>query len=471
LPSSKQKDTFYSVTLFVTNNYQCKDSAEQTIKVKPKLQIKFNQQSMVSCEKGLVDFKNESVNSVRYFWKFGDGGLSNEVNPTYAYDHFGIYKIMLYGYDKDGCVDSSDGKSLYTVLEKPKADFSYVPGLPKLPNALVNFTAKPIVVTVNEDDLIYEWNFGDYSFPTANKNIKNPSHTYTKSGTVEVTLTVWNKQCSDMIAKPIYIEDPKPEVSFSADTTVGCAPVAVRFKNTTINATSYRWIFGDGSPDSYDKEPIHVFKYAGQWDVTLIATGTGGVVSVTAPYMIKVLPKPDADFFTNKRFLNLPNAVFKLQNISNNAIKYNWYVYDSFQNVIDGSTQRDPSFYINEVGYYSVKLVATNSYGCTDTMMKNSYLGTYKEGYVYVPTAFSPNGNTRNDDFKPSLFNVKPDNYVFRIYTRWGQKVFETTDIDATWDGTYNGQLCEQETYVWTVNGEYISNDQFALRGTLILLR
>ncbi len=471
LPPSKLKDTFYSVTLLVTNNYACQDSTEQTIKVKPKLQISFNQQSPISCEKGLVQFSNTSVNSVRYFWKFGDGGLSNEVNPSYTYDHFGIYKIMLYGYDKDGCVDSSDGKSFYKVLEKPKADFTYIPGLPKLPNATVDFTAKPLIVTVNEDSLIYEWNFGDNSFPTANKNVKNPSHTYTNSGTVIVTLTVWNKQCSDIVSKPIYIEDPKPVVAFAADTTEGCAALTVRFKNTTISANSYRWIFGDGSPDSYEKEPVHVFKFPGQWDVTLIATGTGGVVSSTAPYFIKVLPKPDADFFVSKQFLNLPNAVFKMQNISNNAIKYNWFVYDTFQNVIDGSNQRDPSFLINELGYYSVKLVATNSFGCTDTMLKNNYLGTYKEGYVYVPNAFSPNRNGRNDDFRPSLFNVKPDNYVFRIFTRWGQKVFETTDINATWDGTYNGQLCEQDTYMWTVNGEYINDDQFAMRGTLTLLR
>jgi gliding motility-associated-like protein len=471
LPPSKTKDTFYSVTLFVTNNYQCKDSAEQTIKVKPKLQIKFNQQSLVSCEKGIVDFKNESVNAVRYFWRFGDGGLSNEVHPSYTYDHFGTYQIMLYGYDKDGCVDSSDGTAFYKVLEKPKADFTYLPVLPKLPNALVNFVAKPTILTVNENDLTYEWNFGDNTFPTANKNQKDPSHTYTRSGTVEVTLTVWNQQCSDVVAKTFYVEDPKPEIDFSADKNEGCAELTVHFSNKTINAQSYRWIFGDGSPDSYDKEPVHVFKYAGSWDVTLIATGTGGVVSYKAPYFIKVLPKPDAEFFTNKQFLNLPNAVFKMQNISNNAVKYDWFIYDTFQNVIDGSTLRDPIFNINELGYYSVKLVATNSYGCTDTMIKHNYLGTYKEGYVYVPTAFSPNRNNRNDDFKPSLYNVKPDEYVFRIYNRWGEKVFETTDVNESWDGTFNGNLCAQETYVWTVNGQYINDDLFALRGTLTLLR
>src|SRR5690606_15941118 len=138
--------------------------------------------------------------------------------------------------------------------------------------------------------------------------------------------------------------------------------------------------------------------------------------------------KPDADFYTNKQFMNLPNALFTMQNMSSNAIRFNWYVYDTFNQVISASTLRDPSFNINEMGSFSVKLIAYNTYGCTDTAYKSNYLATFKEGYVYTPNAFSPNKNGRNDGFKPSTYNVKDDNYVFRIFNRWGEKVFETYD-------------------------------------------
>ncbi len=471
LPSSKEKDTFYNVKLYVKNNYQCIDSNNQVVKVKPKMQIRFENSSLNGCEKGVVDFTNKSVNAVRYFWSFGDGGLSNEVHPSYVYNQFGTYKIMLFGYDKDGCVDSSDGKTFFKVLEKPKANFSFLPALPKLPNATVNFTSSPLITSVNVNDLTYEWNFGDNSFPTNNKNDQHPVHTYYTAGNKEVTLTVSNQQCSDVIKKPLFVEDPKPEISFSADTAEGCAALRVQFRNNTQHATSYRWVWGDGSPDSYEKEPVHIFKFAGSWDVTLIATGTGGTSSQTLQYMIKVLPKPDADFFTNKQFMNLPNAVFAMQNISNNAIRYNWFLYDTFNNVIDASNLRDPSFLVNETGTYSVKLIAYNSFGCSDTMLKTNYLGTFKEGYVYTPTAFSPNKNGRNDGFKPSTYNVKNNNFVFCIYNRWGEKVFETTDQTEEWDGTFNGELCAQDVYVWTVNGEYINGDMFAFRGTVTLLR
>lgn len=471
LPASQVKDTFYNVKLYVKNNYQCVDSSELTIKVKPKMKIEFAKSTDVSCEKGVVNFTNKSSNAVRYFWKFGDGGLSNEVNPSYVYSRYGTYVIQLFGYDKDGCVDSTDGKTIFKVLEKPKADFSYLPSNPKLPNAIVGFVANPKILTANVNDLKYDWNFGDNTYPTSNFNQKDPTHTYNQAGNFEVTLTVWNQSCSDVIKKPLFVEDPKPDVSFYADTTVGCAGMKVKFHNKSVNAYAYRWIWGDGTPDSYEKEPVHVFQFSGKWDVTLIATGTGGTTTYTIPLMISVNPRPDADFMTYKRYLNLPNAVFAMQNMSNNAIKYNWALYDTFGNQIDGSILRDPSFLVNEEGRYSVRLIAYNSYGCTDTMYKPDYLGTFREGYVYAANAFTPNNNNKNDYFKPSTYNVKQDDYVFRVFNRWGEKVFETTDLTEAWDGTFNGVPCEQDVYVWTVNGEFTNNDKFALRGTVTLLK
>jgi gliding motility-associated-like protein len=470
LPRASVNDTFFSVKLLVSNNYQCKDSMMQVVRVKPKLQIKFQQESPVTCENGIVQFTNKSINSVRYFWKFGDGGMSSEESPSYTYTNYGNYKILLYGYDRDGCVDSSDGQSFYKVLETPRADFSYLPLLPKLPNALVNFKALPTITTVDKTNLGYEWDFGDGTFPAANNNQMDPAHVYTKAGVMMVTLNLWNQQCSATVSKPIYIEDPKPVVDFTPDTLEGCAPFSVKFRNNTTNALSYRWVFSDGSPDSYEKEPTHIFQFEGSWEVTLIATGSGGSNTLTKTSLITTYPKPYVDFYTNRRFLSLPNAVFSMQNNSH-TVQNDWIVYDSTGSIVGSSTLRDPSFYVSQAGRLSVRLIGSNSYGCVDTMIKKDYLSTVREGYVYVPTAFSPNKNNRNDDFHPSLYNVRSDNYVFRIYNRWGEKLFETTDILATWDGIFRGQPCEQDTYIWTVNGEYINADLFAFRGTVTLLR
>jgi gliding motility-associated-like protein len=104
-------------------------------------------------------------------------------------------------------------------------------------------------------------------------------------------------------------------------------------------------------------------------------------------------------------------------------------------------------------------------------MIKTNYIGTLGQGFVFVPNSFSPNYNGKNDGFMPSLVNVKDRNYTFRVFNRWGELVFETTDINAFWDGTFKGETCEQDVYIWTVNGEYFNGDLFGFRGTVTLLK
>jgi gliding motility-associated-like protein len=465
------QDTLYSVKLLINNVYNCSDSIVKNISLKPKMILNFQKNPIASCENGKVDFTNLSKNAVRYFWRFGDGGISNEVNPSYIYDRYGYFKIMLYGYNEDGCVDSTDGTEFMRVYEKPIANFTYGPIVPKLPNASVDFVANPIVYGTNLSELRYEWDFGDNSGESSNNFKKNPTHTYVNAGNVIVTLTVSNDNCFDMIQKPIFIDDPKPVVDFSASNIEGCAPLKVDFNNQSIHGVSYRWIFGDGSPDSELENPTHYYRNAGVYDVTLIVTGTGGVTSKILYKHINVYAKPLADFYASKTELTIPNAVFKMINLTDNVVSNKWAVFDSIGNIIQTSNFRDPSFFVNQVGKFDVRLIAENSMGCVDTAYKSSYLTTDQPGFIYTPSAFSPNNNGTNEVFKPSLFNVKERNYVFAVYNRWGEKVYETSSLDGEWDGTFKGLQCPQETYVWSINGEFENNQLFNQRGTVTLLR
>lgn len=470
LAPSYYRDSQYAVQMMVDNIYGCSDTSEQIVKVKPKLLLNFERNPIVACEKANVNFTNKSFNAVRYLWKFGDGVISTDVHPTHAYNSFGNYEIKLFGYDKDGCVDSSAGQTMIKILERPVANFDYMPVFPKLPDAKVDFNATPTILSANVSDLTYDWDFGDGNYPENNFTQKSPSHTYSTSGTFLITLKVANQGCDNSITKSLFVEDPKPEIEFTADTLEGCVPFKVNFKNSTKFVVTYRWIFGDGSPDSYEKEPSHTFNIPGTWSVTLVATGTGGTSTLTKQYLITTYPKPTLDFQTTQRFLSLPNAVFNMRNNSNSVFNQ-WDVIDSVDNIIQSSTLREPSFIINTLGQYTVRLIGRNSYGCIDTLSKYNYIATQGQGFVYVPNSFSPNNNEKNERFMPSLVNVRDRNYTFRVYNRWGELLFETNDINAYWDGNFSGEACEQDVYIWTVNGEYYNGEQFGLRGTVTLLK
>jgi gliding motility-associated-like protein len=471
LPKSLNADTTHYLKLLVENVVGCQDSLTIPVVIKPKMVIDFAQNLPETCEKEDVFFTNLSKNVVRYFWKFGDGGYTDEVNPIYTYQKYGNYKIVLYGYDDNLCIDSSTNNLFHRVYEIPSTDFDFSPNNARIPNALINFVAQPTVFGTNVNTLDYEWNFGDGSLLSPNNYIKDPSHNYLIAGTYDVELKITNVFCSSSKIKQVTIEHPMPISNFIGDTLIGCTPFKVKFTNLSQFASNYQWVFGDGSSDSYEENPEHIYQSEGKWTVTLIASGPGGIHKETKLLYITTFAKPEADFYIPKPVLTMPNAIFKAINLSQNVVTNNWEIIDSLGNIVQSSFLREPLFNVNQVGRFSVQLIVSNSNGCIDTNFKFQYITTLQPSYVYVPSAFSPNNNGLNDGFKPSLFNVKNRNYVFRIYDRWGEKLFETNNIDEEWDGVYKGKICPQETYIWSVNGEFESGELFTQRGTFTLLR
>ena len=77
---------------------------------------------------------------------------------------------------------------------------------------------------------------------------------------------------------------------------------------------------------------------------------------------------------------------------------------------------------------------------------------------VFVPNAFSPNGDGTNDQLETFISVDLPlKEYQFSVFNRWGSKVFSTNDIDTGWDGTFNGDFLDNGVYVWLL--EYTIND------------
>ncbi|MBP7102794.1 MAG: gliding motility-associated C-terminal domain-containing protein [Bacteroidales bacterium] len=87
-----------------------------------------------------------------------------------------------------------------------------------------------------------------------------------------------------------------------------------------------------------------------------------------------------------------------------------------------------------EVGDYYVTLYVEDPNGCFDSITKKIHV--YEELTVYVPNAFTPNGDGVNDVFKPEMLENVKEGYIFEIFNRWGEKIFSTTNTEEGWDGT-----------------------------------
>ena len=119
--------------------------------------------------------------------------------------------------------------------------------------------------------------------------------------------------------------------------------------------------------------------------------------------------------------------------------------------------------------YYPVALIVKNDINCFDTSQIR--IRVLYNCYIDVPTAFTPNGDGLNDYLYP-LNAYKAEGLEFRIYNRYGQMVFETTDWTKKWDGKINGKPQASGTYVWMLNyTNQGTGKKIFLKGTSVLIR
>jgi gliding motility-associated-like protein len=242
-----------------------------------------------------------------------------------------------------------------------------------------------------------------------------------------------------------------PTIQISADTTSGCEPVDVQFTNNTdpLLLASSSWILGNGEVFSGTGTFVSTtYDTPGCYDVFVqIVTVDGCIADTNLASFICVYEVPVADFDFNPLDPDILESTVQFDNNSNGAINYDWTFGDG-----NSSTDINPSNTYPEIGAatYTVQLIASTPFGCADT---TSQLITINEVILfYAQNAMTLNGDGMNDDFRPIFIpGFNPLGYFLRIFDRWGTLVFETQDLNAAWDGTYEGKNVIEDTYVWQV--------------------
>ncbi|WP_124635736.1 gliding motility-associated C-terminal domain-containing protein [Taibaiella sp. KBW10] len=119
----------------------------------------------------------------------------------------------------------------------------------------------------------------------------------------------------------------------------------------------------------------------------------------------------------------------------------------------------------------NVVITAKSARGCLDTAKVNIVLRSYKKD-VFMPNAFSPNGDGRNDVFYPNLAIDRAYNLIdFKIFNKWGQVLFATDNAQKGWDGTFKGQVQGQGVYFYTLAIVFMDGSRKEFKGDITLLR
>ncbi|MCC6721338.1 MAG: PKD domain-containing protein [Bacteroidia bacterium] len=466
----------YNIRIAMKDSLGCRDTAKQRVWVTGvKAAFKILNPTL-GC-KNIVSFLDSSVmidpcvadkgvpcdNIIEYTWDFGDGKQKSKLkNPSHDYTQNGWFTIRLKVKTKLGCEDST---SMKLFIAGPQPKFNPVSDTVVCVGDTVIFNNLSIDPIFNP---VWEWNFGDGKVLSDNAR-RSVGHRYIKEGIYEVYLTqhdnikgtsircsaIYPDTSADLVIKlkRIIRVKPKAPAQFSIapkDTICVNSTATLTTVNTDTVYTRYIWRFGDGDTISTTSNSAnHTYNKTGQFKLTLIPdydlpVGEFRKCLDTVKKVINVIDvKADFDIDST----NKPKFCFTNKSVG--ATTYEW-TFENFPT--DGfSSDQDPCYEWADTGCYNIKLVAINSIGCRDSIVKPV---CYKYVSKFIPyNVFTPEPKDGvNDEFRVNAVGLEEFDII--IYNRWGEKVFESKDQNFRWNGKVKntGAECPEGTYFYIIN-------------------
>lgn len=413
-------------TISYTTTGSCGGTTTATVVVNAVPTVTASSNSPV-CEGTDLDLTSSSQGGTTFSWtgpnSFGSNIQSPQiVNATSV--NAGTYTVTV---SSNGC--SSSASTTVTVIAGTSPAIN--------PNGPFCADASPVILSsVNPGGT---WSGSGITDPST--GTFDPSQAIIGDNVISYTTS---GVCGGTASETIVVNSlPVPD--FTASVTSGCSPLHVIFTNTTPESASISWDLGNGSVSSVNN-PNTVYSDPGCYDVTLTVTDNNGCTGTTTYnsfVCVNTDPNPIAQFDIDGVDEPGIDSLLYFLNSSENAISFHWDFGDQSE-----STTMSPEHSYSAAGSYLIQLIAYNAGGCSDTAYASV---TVRDDLIfYVPNTFTPNGNGVNELFFPVLTaGMDPDNVSFIIFDRWGQIVFESTNSSTGWNGTYNGEIVQDGTYVW----------------------
>ncbi len=514
----------YTIKLVINRGQSCSDSTKATVRVYPGFKPAFTFSGI--CFTKPTNFTNTSTtvygSMQAYQWDFNDSESDADTsliaNPFYTYKSMGPKFAVLTAFNTNGCIDTAS--RLVPIYDKPPLNFGFRDTLicnkdslqlltngngtiqwNPSPTLLNPSSPSPIVfpkvstwyyVTLNDQgcinrdsvrvrvtDKVNLLAMGDtvicqgdaiqlklvsdgfkFSWTPAanfiNPLIANPFATTNSTTVYEVTAAIGSCSAKDQVMVSTV---PYPAVNAGADTML-CFNTRGQLNGST-NGSSFKW-----SPSIYVSNSTILNPFV------LPAKTTAFILTA---YDKKGCPKPGVD---TVMVMVLPNinafagddtAIIIGQDLQLHATGGTGYVWSPTIG-INAPNIANPIARFNEPTEgmrYQVSVY--NQAGCVDTA--SFFLKVYSTlPSVFVPSAFTPNNDGRNDLLRPLSAGIKSLDH-FSIYNRWGRLVFTTRQQLQGWDGSINGVPQGTGTFIWSVQAIDYLGHAYNRQGTVILLR
>lgn len=398
-----------------------------------------------ACAPANIQFSDQSVSFApitSYVWDFGNGNTSTSATPLQTYNQPGIYPVKLTVTGLDGC--TNDTTTTIIVGSQPSAQMSITDACYK--------DAPNITFSTNNVGVTYSWIMDGTDISGQQQAIY-----HLNPGTHQMQLVVasqYNCGVPDTATQSFTIK-PLPHLNIS--TAQQCNVVnfsGIQLDNQT-NITQWNWDFGDNY-GAIIQNPSHSYSAQGQYPAKLWATANNGCNSDT---IMKTIVIPAAHAFAGNDTAVIKDRPFQLNAQGNGTFQWNPAIGLSNPNIANPvATLPADQQYV---------LTVETPEGCVaqDSIIIKVFVGPT----IYVPSAFTPNGDGLNDMLRPVYVGMK-ELQRFAVYNRWGQLVFETSDMGKGWDGKTNQQPMPTGVYVWFIKAVDELNETVIMKGTVTII-
>lgn len=355
----------YTVTLTGTSAFGCTGVATSDVIVNPQPIAQGFANVNSGCSPLDVTFTNLSIDADSYMWVYGTGDTTYTAEPTHSFTFSNplpvnqTFNVQLIAISDFGCSDVFN----IPIEVFPEITADFIQPEPGCHPYQVNF------INTTQNGSTFEWDFGNGLISV----VENPSTVFTNTSLTDTTYTVEltvnsPNGCSDVTTADVVV-NPVPSASFEIAEDEGCSPAPALFTNTSEEATSYQWDYGDGATSTNsDEEHTHTFSSVSGEPVTYIVTlnafnDAGCVAQASLPYT--VYPNVVSAFTSSGEGCSPVQVQFSNQSLGASS-GFEW----DFGNGQSSFQTNPTTTYVNNSGQdttYTITLVATSIYGCTDT--------------------------------------------------------------------------------------------------------
>ncbi len=435
-------------------NAYCNDTSSTIVTFNNPSQASFTPSSFAGCSPLTVNFTNTSVQTQWFLWNFGNGQVDSlNFEPTVTYTNPGQYQVALSIFDPN-CPASDT--AVFTIEVLPDVQIN-------LEDTISLCTAVPITInpTSTGSTNLFVWSSTNSFSDTLNTDTTVPQLDLANPTAGYYYFSASNEFCSSIDS--FLVQFISPDIDLNATDSICSGELAtVSVINLTPSSSlTYSWaptsIIVSNQGDEIQVNPIS--------NQMVYVSATGGGCNVSDSILINVTTlDPTLVVASASDYEVLPGTTVTLYGSPAGMDSYSW----SPSNGLSDPTLQQTDAFVNETTVYTL----TVSEGpCTrsDTTEIKVYEIICEDPYVFIPNAFSPNGDNENDVLY--VRGIWIEKMIFRIFDRWGEMVFESTDPTIGWDGTFRGRKLDPDVYDFYLDVTCVGGLKSITKGNVTLMK